>query len=237
MNLEVNKVLVKGKVKSIIQGVENEEVLVHYHDKVTAGNGEKEDYLEGKGRINNEISCIIFKELEKAGINTHFIQYAGPELMRCKKVAIIPIEVVVRNIADGSIVRQTRIPKNTAFSPPLIEFYLKDDSKNDPLITEDRLSLMGYKDLRFIKRYAAEVNAVVSTLFNKIGITLVDFKLEFGSTVDGKIVIADEISPDGCRLRKLETGESMDKDLFRKDTGDIVIAYTHILNSLKNIVK
>ena len=157
--------------------------------------------------------------------------------MRCKKVAIIPIEVVVRNIADGSIVRQTRIPKNTAFSPPLIEFYLKDDSKNDPLITEDRLSLMGYKDLRFIKRYAAEVNAVVSTLFNKIGITLVDFKLEFGSTVDGKIVIADEISPDGCRLRKLETGESMDKDLFRKDTGDIVIAYTHILNSLKSIVK
>jgi len=114
---------------------------------------------------------------------------------------------------------------------------LKDDSKNDPLITEDRLSLMGYKDLRFIKRYAAEVNTVVSTLFNKIGITLVDFKLEFGSTVDGKIVIADEISPDGCRLRKLETGESMDKDLFRKDTGDIVIAYTHILNSLKSIVK
>jgi len=237
MNLEVNKVIVKGKVKSIIQCSEDEEVLVHYHDKVTAGNGEKEDYPEGKGKINNEISCLIFKELEKAGINTHFIQYAGPALMRCKKVAIMPIEVVVRNIADGSIVRQTTIPKDTVFSPPLIEFYLKDDSKNDPLLTEDRLSLMGYKDLRFIKRYAAEVNAVVSTLFNKIGITLVDFKIEFGSTVDGKMVVADEISPDGCRLRKLETGESMDKDLFRKDNGDIVIAYTHILNSLKSIVK
>jgi len=155
-------------------------------------------------------------------------------MMRCKKVAIIPIEVVVRNIADGSIVRETRIPKNTVFSPPLIEFYLKDDSKNDPLITEDRLSLMGYKDLRFIKRYATEVNAVVSTLFNKIGITLVDFKLEFGSTVDGEIVVADEISPDGCRLRNSDN-QSMDKDLFRKNKGDIIEAYSQILKSLKEI--
>ena len=146
------KPIVDGKVKSVYQGVDPEQVLIHYHDKVTAGNGEKEDYPKGKGLINNEISCIIFKELEKAGINTHFIQYAGPSLMRCKKVAIIPIEVVVRNIADGSIVRQTTIPKDTVFNPPLIEFYLKDDSKNDPLLTEDRLSVMGYRDLRLLKQ-------------------------------------------------------------------------------------
>jgi len=234
MNLEVNKIITKGKVKTVIQGIQEHEVLIQYHDKVTAGNGVKEENFEGKGKLTAEISSLIFKKLEDAGINTHFIQSAGPGMMRCKKVAIIPIEVVVRNIADGSIVRETRIPKNTVFSPPLIEFYLKDDSKNDPLITEDRLSLMGYRDLKFIKRYAAEVNAVVSTLFNKIGITLVDFKLEFGSTVDGEIVIADEISPDGCRLRNLDN-QSMDKDLFRKNEGDIIAAYSQILNSLKEI--
>ena len=234
INPEVNKPIVFGKVKTVYQGIEDEEVLIHYHDKVTAGNGVKEENFKGKGKLTAEISSLIFKELEKAGINTHFIQSAGPGMMRCKKVAIIPIEVVVRNIADGSIVRETRIPKNTVFSPPLIEFYLKDDSKNDPLITEDRLSLMGYKDLRFIKRYATEVNAVVSTLFNKIGITLVDFKLEFGSTVDSEIVVADEISPDGCRLRNSDN-QSMDKDLFRKNKGDIIEAYSQILKSLKEI--
>lgn len=230
------KPIVDGKVKSVYQGVDPEQVLIHYHDKVTAGNGEKEDYPEGKGKINNQISCLIFKELEKAGIKTHFIQYAGPALMRCKKVAIIPIEVVVRNIADGSIVRQTNIPKDTVFNPPLIEFYLKDDSKNDPLLTEDRLSLMGYKDLRLLKQYARETNAIVSDLFKKIGITLVDFKIEFGSTAEGKIVVADEISPDGCRLRNAEN-KSMDKDLFRKGEGDIVEAYDAILKSLQTIVK
>ena len=230
------KPIVDGKVKSVYQGVDPEQVLIHYHDKVTAGNGEKEDYPKGKGKINCDISCIIFKELEKAGVNTHFIQYAGPSLMRCKKVDIIPIEVVVRNIADGSIVRQTTIPKDTMFNPPLIEFYLKDDSKNDPLLTEDRLSMMGYKDLRLLKQYARETNAIVSDLFKKIGITLVDFKIEFGTTADGKVVVADEISPDGCRLRNVDN-ESMDKDLFRKDEGDIITAYSKILESLQSIVK
>ena len=232
MNLEANKILVEGKVKSVIQAIEEDQVLIHYHDKVTAGNGEKEDYPEGKGKINNEISCIIFKELEKAGIKTHFIQYAGPALMRCKKVDIIPIEVVVRNIADGSIVRQTTIPKDVRFCPPLIEFYLKDDSKNDPLLTEDRMEIMGYRNVYRLKQYAKETNAVVSNLFSKIGITLVDFKIEFGVTIAGDIVVADEISPDGCRLRNTN-GQSMDKDLFRKEKGDIISAYQEILDNLK----
>ena len=231
--MEPNELIVRGKVKSVIQGLEEDQVLIHYHDKVTAGNGEKEDYPEGKGKINNEISCLIFKELEKAGIKTHFIQYAGPALMRCKKVDIIPIEVVVRNYADGSIVRQTNIPKDTAFNPPLIEFYLKDDSKNDPLLTEDRLYVMGYKHLRQYKQYAKEVNAIVSDMFRKIGITLVDFKIEFGVTADGAVVVADEISPDGCRLRNVDN-ESMDKDLFRKGEGDIIKSYTEILKLLKD---
>jgi len=225
------KPIIEGKVKTVYQGVDPDQVLIHYHDKVTAGNGEKEDYPEGKGKINNEISCIIFKELEKAGIKTHFIQYAGPALMRCKKVEIIPIEVVVRNIADGSIVRQTTIPKDVRFCPPLIEFYLKDDSKNDPLLTEDRMEIMGYRNIYRLKQYAKETNAVVSNLFSKIGITLVDFKIEFGITAAGDIVVADEISPDGCRLRNSDN-DSMDKDLFRECKGDIIEAYNQILEKL-----
>jgi len=228
--------IVEGKVKSVYQGIDKDQVLIHYHDKVTAGNGEKEDYPDGKGRINCDISCIIFKELEKAGVKTHFIQYAGPALMRCKKVDIIPIEVVIRNYADGSIVRQTTIPKYTKFNPPLIEFYLKDDDKNDPLLTEDRLHIMGYRQLHQYKQYAREVNAVVSNLFEQIGIRLIDFKIEFGTTSDGTIVVADEISPDGCRLLG-EGDKSMDKDLFRKGEGDIIEAYSSILESLKNHVK
>jgi len=228
--------IVEGKVKSVYQGIDKDQVLIHYHDKVTAGNGEKEDYPDGKGRINCDISCIIFKELEKAGVKTHFIQYAGPALMRCKKVDIIPIEVVIRNYADGSIVRQTTIPKYTKFNPPLIEFYLKDDDKNDPLLTEDRLHIMGYRQLHQYKQYAREVNAVVSNLFEQIGIRLIDFKIEFGTTSDGTIVVADEISPDGCRLLG-EGDKSMDKDLFRKGEGDIIQAYSSILESLKNNVK
>ena len=230
------KILHTGKVKTVIECIKDDQVLIHYHDKVTAGNGEKEDYPEGKGKINCEISCLIFKELEKAGIKTHFIQPAGPALMRCKKVEIIPIEVVVRNYADGSIVRQTTIPKYTKFNPPLIEFYLKDDDKNDPLLTEDRLHIMGYRQLHQYKQYAREVNAVVSNMFEQIGIRLIDFKIEFGTTSDGTVVVADEISPDGCRL--LADGDkSMDKDLFRKGDGDIIQAYSSILESLKNNVK
>ena len=230
-----NDLIVKGKVKSVIQGVEDDEVLIHYHDTVTAGNGKKKGYPKGKGEINAKISSLIFEQLERAGIQTHFIQSSGPGIMRCKKVDIIPIEVVVRNVADGSIVRETTIAKDTVFSPPLIEFYLKDDNKNDPLLTEDRLTVMGYNNLRRIKQYAKETNVIVSDLFRRIGITLVDFKLEFGITTNGEIVVADEISPDGCRLRNKETNVSMDKDLFRKGEGDIIGAYREIMEKLIEI--
>jgi len=230
-----NDLIVKGKVKSVIQGINDDEVLIHYHDTVTAGNGRKKGYPKGKGEINAKISSLIFSQLERAGIQTHFIQSSGPGIMRCKKVDIIPIEVVVRNIADGSIVRETTIAKDTVFSPPLIEFYLKDDNKNDPLLTEDRLTVMGYNNLRRIKQYAKETNVIVSDLFRRIGITLIDFKLEFGITTNGEIVVADEISPDGCRLRNKETNMSMDKDLFRKGEGDIIGAYREIMEKLIEI--
>ena len=228
----------EGKVKTVYQGVDKDQVLIHYHDKVTAGNGEKEDYPEGKGKINNEISCIIFEKLAEKGIESHFIQFAGPALMRCKKVEIIPLEVVVRNIAAGSIVRNTTIPEGKKFAPePLIEFFLKDDEKNDPLLNDARIMAMGMNGLKFMcMSIARKVNVVLKPLFESIDLELVDYKLEFG-LYKNRVILADEISPDSCRLWKKGTTESMDKDLFRKDEGDIVEAYTSILESLKKDVK
>ena len=159
--------------------------------------------------------------------------------MLCKKVDIIPIEVVVRNIAAGSIVRQTTIEEGTLFDTPLVEFYLKDDDKNDPLLTKRRLRLMGYdlhKEIEPLEQMAHDINYKLRRIFEKIDLTLVDFKLEFGYDSDGNLLLADELSPDGMRLWKKDTQESMDKDLFRKGDGDIVEAYNQILDALNKLV-
>lgn len=241
--------IVEGKVKTVYQGVDPNEVLIHYHDKVTAGNGEKKTEYFDKGKINAQISSILFKKLNEKMINTHFISLDGPGLMRCKKVDIIPIEVVVRNVATGSIVRETTIEEGVSFKTPLVEFYLKDDSKGDPLLTTDRIAAMGFvsptkkvgykmvtkhcsNPVTLMDSYAREVNSVLKQIFSEIDIDLIDFKIEFGYDSNGKMLVADEISPDGCRLWKKETAESMDKDLFRKDTGNIIDAYKEILERL-----
>ena len=226
-------VLVKGKVKTVSTTDKPEEVLIHYEDKVTAGNGKKEDYPEGKGSLCCEISKLIFKKLEQCGIKTHYINNPSKNEMLCKKVEIIPLEVIVRNIAAGSIVRQTTIPEGKLFYIPLVEFHLKDDSKDDPLLTYDRMKLMGYDQAEFIKP-ALDINKILTMIFFKIGLDLIDFKIEFGADKDGKLFLADEISPDSCRLWKTGTRTSFDKDLFRKDTGDILEAYKQILNKLEN---
>ena len=156
--------------------------------------------------------------------------------MAVKKVDIIPIEVVVRNVAAGSIVRQTPLEEGTVFSNPLVEFYLKDDGKDDPLLTEDRARLIGDYPLRKLKQLASEVNVVLQDIFNKIDLTLVDLKLEYGYDVNGNLLLADELSPDGMRLWKKGTSESFDKDLFRNDNGDILLAYQTILTNLQRII-
>ena len=155
--------------------------------------------------------------------------------MWCKKVDIIPIEVVVRNVAAGSIVRQTTLEEGRVINWPLVEYYLKDDEKDDPLLTEDRIRLMGDYPLRDLEQQAREVNAILSKTFREIGLTLVDFKLEFGYDADKNLLLADELSPDGMRLWKKGTKERFDKDLFRKDEGDIVEAYKYILQKLRQI--
>jgi len=227
------KELLVGKVKTVFPTAESDVVLIQYEDKVTAGNGRKIDFPEGKGAVCCEISELLFKELEKYGISTHYIDRYPVAIMSCKKVDIIPIEVVVRNVATGSIVRQTTLEEGRIFNWPLVEYYLKDDEKDDPLLTEDRIRLMGDYPLRDMEQTAREVNGILSKIFRSIDLTLVDFKLEFGYDADRNLLLADELSPDGMRLWK--DGKSFDKDLFRKDEGDIVEQYKYILQELKKL--
>ena len=227
--------IIQGKVKTVFTTDEPDVVLIQYEDKVTAGNGRHVDFPEGKGKVCMEISEFLFKKLEKSGIKTHYIDTFPERIMSCKKVDIIPIEVVVRNVAAGSIVRQTTIEEGKIFNEPLVEYFLKDDDKDDPLLTQDRINLMGYgNEIRTLSFHARAINAILKGIFEEIGLTLVDFKLEFGYDSRQNLLLADELSPDGMRLWR--EGKSFDKDLFRKGEGDIVEVYEDIFTKLKSII-
>ena len=226
--------IIKGKVKTVFTTSEPDKVLIQYEDRVTAGNGKKIDFPQGKGKVCMEISALLFQLMEEHGIKTHYLDTFPERIMSCKSVDIIPIEVVVRNVAAGSIVRQTTLEEGQVINWPLVEFYLKDDEKDDPLLTEDRIKLMGYgEEIEVLKHHAREINAIMKGVFRRIGLTLVDFKLEFGYDSEQNLLLADELSPDGMRLWKNGTSESFDKDLFRKEKGDIVEAYKYILKELR----
>ena len=229
--------IIRGKVKTVFSTSEPDKVLIQYEDKVTAGNGRKVDFPIGKGRVCMQISEFLFKKLEDCGIRTHYLATFPERIMSCKKVKIIPVEVVVRNVAAGSLCRQTYIEEGTSLNPPLVEFYLKDDLKDDPLLTTDRMERMGYPKMLYseLSSSAIKVNNILADIFDKIELTLVDFKLEYGHDSNGNLCLADELSPDSMRLWKKGTNESMDKDLFRKDKGDIVEVYNQILDKLNNL--
>ena len=228
--------IIQGKVKTVFTTDDPDKVLIQYEDKVTAGNGRKVDFPQGKGKVCMEISEFFFKKMEDHGIRTHYIDTFPERIMSCKRVRIIPVEVVVRNVAAGSLCRQTYIEEGIFLYPPLVEFYLKDDSKDDPLLTTDRMERMGYTEILYseLRSSAIKINDILTDIFDKIDLTLVDFKLEYGYDSNGNLCLADELSPDSMRLWKKGTHESMDKDLFRKDKGDIVEAYKNILENLKN---
>ena len=225
-----------GKVKTVFSTAEPDQVLIQYEDKVTAGNGRKVDFPQGKGNLCCEISSLLFQLMEKRNIKTHYIRTIPERIMCCKKVDIIPIEVVIRNIATGSIVRQTTIEEGTKFKWPVAEFYLKDDEKDDPLLTTERIIMMGYnmEDIGDMELLGKEINLILQNIFEEIGLTLVDLKLEFGYDINNKLLLADELSPDSMRLWK--EGESFDKDLFRKGEGNIVDAYQYILTELTKVL-
>ena len=225
--------ILQGKVKTVYDvESEPEKVKIVFHDKVTAGNGKLVEYPKDKGATCCLISALLFEKLATHGIRSHFLQLDGLNSLICKKLTIIPVEVIVRNIAAGSIVKTTHLSEGTLIQPPIVEFFLKDDSKNDPLLTPDRVSLMGVNTKPLIER-ALDINNVLQQLFLLMGIDLVDFKLEFGHDAHGDLFLADELSPDNMRLWKKGTKERFDKDLFRKDEGNIVEAYKTILTQLR----
>jgi len=227
------KELMHGKVKTLYPTDDAEKVLIKYEDKVTAFDGKLVDYPESKGSICCLISALLFEKLQENGIKTHYLDIPSLNTMLCRKLTIYPVEVICRNIAAGSIVKNTDgLNEGQVLQPPIVEFFLKNDSKGDPLLTEDRVRLMGVNP-EPMKQQALEINGNLQVLFTLIGMDLVDFKLEFGFDGHGDMYLADELSPDSMRLWKKGTQERFDKDLFRKDEGDIVEAYKYILQQLR----
>ena len=232
--------LYEGKAKKIFSTDHPGEFLMVFKDDATAFNGEKLAQFENKGRINKQLTVLLYQALEQAGVPTHFIREVDDISLLVKPVEIISIEYVVRNIVAGSLAKRTGQPEGHVLSQPLIEFYYKEDALGDPMINLEHIREMQLAtpdELEEMRRQALLVNTTLQELFGKAGIKLVDFKLEFGRVLPGKteIVLADEISPDTCRLWDAETHEKMDKDRFRRDLGDMMSYYADVLQRLEAV--
>ena len=235
--MKQNEMLYEGKAKQVFATDDPNIIVMHYKDDATAFNGIKKAQIKDKGILNNEITTIIFKELIKEGIPTHFIEKLNDRDQLCKKVTIFPLEVIVRNIVAGSMAKRLGIEEGTKIDNTIFELCYKNDSLGDPLINEHHAVALGaasYDELKTIYDYTMKINKILKKLFKSINVTLVDFKIEFGKTSDGQIVLADEISPDTCRLWDLNTSEKLDKDRFRRDLGKVIEAYEEILNRLNS---
>jgi len=229
--MEKGNILYEGKAKKIFLTEKEDEVIQYFKDDATAFNAEKRGTILEKGIVNNKISTRLFQELADAGIPSHFIQQINDREMLARRVNIIMVEVVVRNRATGSIIKRLGIEEGMFMDPPLVEFFYKDDSLGDPLITEDHIRLLKLAtplQVAELRNQALKINDVLLPFFQKRGMMLVDFKLEFGLW-NGQIILADEISPDTCRFWDIQTGERMDKDRFRKDLGRIEETYQEVL--------
>lgn len=227
--------LYEGKAKKVYATSDPNLVIVSYKDDATAFNGEKKGTIEGKGVINNVMSNHMFQILEKHGVPTHFVQELSERESVVKKVEIVPLEVIIRNVSAGSFAKRYGVEEGIKFDAPTIEFSYKDDSLGDPLINDYHalaLKLATTEEIETIKEMAFTINSLMQAYFDGLNITLVDFKLEFGKTADGKIVLADEISPDTCRFWDKTTGEKLDKDRFRRDMGGVEEAYREIMKRL-----
>lgn len=232
MTLQKQELLYEGKAKLVYSTTDENIVWIQYKNSATAFNGEKKADITGKGRLNNEITSLLFSMLTEEGIENHFIERKSETEQLVKKVDIIPLEVVVRNITAGSMAKRLGIEEGITLQQPIVEFYYKDDSLGDPLITEDHVQLLKLAtpaEVDILKHVARKVNTVLSEFFEKKNLRLVDFKLEFGKTEDGRIILADEVSPDTCRLWDKDTNEKLDKDVFRRNLGSLTDAYEKIL--------
>ncbi|MET4563206.1 phosphoribosylaminoimidazole-succinocarboxamide synthase [Lysinibacillus parviboronicapiens] len=230
-----DQLLYEGKAKKLYATEEPNVLLVEYKNSATAFNGEKKEEIEGKAVLNNRITSLIFEKLQANGIASHFVQRLSDTEQLVKKVDIIPIEVVVRNVAAGSLANRLGLEEGTPLKRPIVEFYYKDDELGDPFITTehiDVLELATPEEVAAMYEGALAVNKVLQPIFADVNVTLIDFKLEFGRDTNGDVLLADEISPDTCRLWDAETKQKLDKDVFRRDLGNLTEVYTIILSRL-----
>jgi phosphoribosylaminoimidazole-succinocarboxamide synthase len=227
--------LYEGKAKKVFATEDPNVVIVDYKDDATAFNGLKKGTIAGKGVINNKMSNFMMRKLEEAGVPTHYIEQLSDRETAVKKVTILPLEVIVRNISAGSFAKHYGVKEGIVFDEPTIEFSYKNDDLGDPLLNEYHavaLKLATWDEIALVKKYAFQVNDFLKSYLKGIGIDLVDFKIEFGKTADGQIVLADEISPDTCRLWDENTHEKLDKDRFRRDMGNVEDAYQEVMRRL-----
>ena len=228
--------LYEGKAKKVFATDNAEFVIIHYKDDATAFNGEKKGQIEDKGLMNNQIASRLFELLEASGVPTHFVARLSERDMVCKKLRSVPLEVIVRNLAAGSVAKRLGLAEGTALKTTVFELSYKDDALGDPLINDYHAVAIGastFEEIEVIKAISFKVNEVLSSFFYNRGVRLIDFKLEFGRTESGELLLADEISPDTCRFWDAKTNEKLDKDRFRRDLGNVKEAYIEILNRLK----
>ena len=233
--MEKKQQLYEGKAKKVYATDNADLVIVSYKDDATAFNGLKKGTIEGKGVINNKMSNFLMQILEKEGVKTHFVEELSERETLVKKVTILPLEVIIRNISAGSFAKHYGVQEGVVFEEPTIEFSYKNDDLGDPLLNEYHalaLKLATKAEIALVKEMAFKVNEVLKEYFKKLNVTLVDFKIEFGKTADGEIVLADEISPDTCRFWDSTTGEKLDKDRFRRDLGGVEGAYQEMMRRL-----
>ena len=226
----------EGKAKQVYSTDDENLVIIHYKDDATAGNGVKKGTIKDKGIINNKITAKLFSVLEKNGIRTHFKEMLNDRDQLCEKLEIVPLEVIVRNVITGSMAKRVGIADGTIPKTTIFEICYKNDEYGDPLINDYHAVAMGlatFDELRYIYETTSKINDLLKKVFDEEGITLVDFKIEFGKKSKGEILLADEITPDTCRLWDKATGKKLDKDRFRQDLGGIEEAYIEILNRLE----
>lgn len=233
--MEKRELLYEGKAKKVFATEDPELLIVSYKDDATAFNGKKKGTITGKGAINNRVTNFMMQRLEEQGVPTHFVEELNDRETVVKKVEIVPLEVIIRNISAGSFAKRYGVEEGIPFENPTIEFSYKNDDLDDPLINEyhiQALKLATLEEVDTIKKMAFKVNDVMKAFFAQRNVDLVDFKLEFGKTSDGTIVLADEISPDTCRFWDSETHEKLDKDRFRRDLGNVEDAYDEMLKRI-----
>ncbi|AUD13323.1 MULTISPECIES: phosphoribosylaminoimidazolesuccinocarboxamide synthase [unclassified Planococcus (in: firmicutes)] len=233
--MEKAQLLYEGKAKRLYKTDEQGVLWVEYKDSATAFNGEKKEEISGKGRLNNQITSLLFEKLKANGIASHFVKQLSDSEQLVREVSIVPIEVVVRNIVAGSMAKRLGLEEGKEIQKPVVEFYLKDDELGDPLITDDHVAMLELateQEVAVLKDKARKINDVLIGFFQDIGVDLVDFKIEFGRDENGEILLADEISPDTCRLWDKETKQKLDKDVFRRNLGNLTDAYELILSRL-----